>query len=147
MSNFAWWSYLLSFTHSYHFQWPWLYSKITVVSNSFDRKFGCYPIKLKLCTIVDYIKCIMNIPLFKKKKIVHIFLTLHDYNLAWGLHRHSLMTLTLFQDLMPVRNLNCKLRVLNSCPLLFKRCMVVTYIKKLCTIWFVWRWCVFKGDN
>ena len=28
-----------SFTHSYHFQWPWLYSKVTAVSNSFNWKF------------------------------------------------------------------------------------------------------------
>ena len=48
MSNFAWW-YSLTFTHSYHFQWPWLYFyysvlffmyfKVTAVSDSFDWKF------------------------------------------------------------------------------------------------------------
>ena len=39
MSNFAWWCYLLTFTHPYHFQWPWLYFKVNAVSKSFNWKF------------------------------------------------------------------------------------------------------------
>ena len=42
----------------------------------------------------------------------------------------ALMTLTLFQGHRCVRNINCKLRVLDFCPL-FKCCMVATYIKKI----------------
>ena len=38
MSNFACWQYLLSFTYSYHFQWPWQYFKATKASNSFNWK-------------------------------------------------------------------------------------------------------------
>ena len=40
------------------------------------------------------------------------------------------MTLTLFQGHRCVRNINCKLLVLDSCPLQFKHCMVATYIRK-----------------
>ena len=41
-----------------------------------------------------------------------------DSNLAWGLHYHpGLVALTLFQGHRCVRNINCKLRVLDSCPL------------------------------
>ena len=36
MSDFAWWYYSLNFTHSYRFQWPWLY--FTAASNSFSYK-------------------------------------------------------------------------------------------------------------
>ena len=39
MSNFVRWCFSLSFTNSYHFQWPWMYLKVTVVSNSIDWKF------------------------------------------------------------------------------------------------------------
>ena len=42
----------------------------------------------------------------------------------------GLMTLTMFQDHRCIRNINHKLSVLDSCPLWFKCCMVVTYIKK-----------------
>ena len=40
------------------------------------------------------------------------------------------MTLTLLQGQSCVRKVNCKLRVLDSCPLQFKHCMVDTYNTK-----------------
>ena len=43
----------------------------------------------------------------------------------------GLMTLTLFQGHRCVRNMNCKSRVLDFCPLYFKRYMVATNIKKI----------------
>ena len=55
-----------------------------------------------------------------------------------------LMNLVLFQGHKYVRNLNCKFRVLDFCPLWFKRCMTATYIEILCTILSVWLWYVFK---
>ena len=54
--------HLLSFTCSYHFQWPWLYFKVTAVSNSFYLKLYSYPIKSNLCMVVNYINRI--IPVF-----------------------------------------------------------------------------------
>ena len=38
------------------------------------------------------------------------------------------MTLTLFQDYRCIRNVNCKLVVLDSCPLYFKLCMSITLL-------------------
>ena len=38
MSNFAWRYYSLNFTCSCHFQWPWPYFKVTVMSNTFNWK-------------------------------------------------------------------------------------------------------------
>ena len=43
----------------------------------------------------------------------------------------GLITLTLLQGHRCVRNVNFKLRVLNSCPLKFNRRMVATYIKNI----------------
>ena len=43
----------------------------------------------------------------------------------------GLVTLDLFQGHRCVWNINCKLRIFDSCLLLFKRCMVATYIKKI----------------
>ena len=43
----------------------------------------------------------------------------------------GLMTLTLFQGQRYVRIINCKLCVLDSCPLQFRHGMVATYIKKI----------------
>ena len=39
VTNFAFWYYPLSFTHSCHFQRPWVYFKVTAMSNSFNRNF------------------------------------------------------------------------------------------------------------
>ena len=70
-----------------------------------------------------------------------VFQTLHDYNLAWGLHFHCrLMTLTLFQGHRFVRNTNCKLCVLDSWRLVIYSLNVVWsphMIKRFCTVWFV----------
>ena len=40
LSNFALWYYTLRFSCTLHFQWPWLYFKVTAISNSFDWKFN-----------------------------------------------------------------------------------------------------------
>ena len=40
--------YSLSFTHSYHFQWPWLYFKVTAVSNSFDWKIYVFILLIEI---------------------------------------------------------------------------------------------------
>ena len=50
-----------------------------------------------------------------------------------------LMTLTLFQGHRCVRNINCKLHVLDSCLCLLNVWLVHT-LKRLCTIWVVWLW-------
>ena len=46
----------------YSFIPPWLYFKVTAVSNSLDVLFSCL-IKLKLCTVVGYVKKMMKLPL------------------------------------------------------------------------------------
>ena len=46
----------------------------------------------------------------------------------------GLMTLTLFQGNRRVRNKNCKLCVLDSCPLKFKYIKLPHTLKRLCTI-------------
>ena len=104
-----------------------------------------YPIQLKLCTIVDYMKQITNILFFNfctcsrevidislfeknnnKKNLRHclflghccseIFQTLFDSNLAQCLHFHfRLVTLTLFQGHSFFRNIICKLCFLDFC--------------------------------
>ena len=43
----------------------------------------------------------------------------------------GLITVTLFEGHRCFRNINCELRVLYSCPLLFKHCMFATYITKI----------------
>ena len=71
------------------------------------------------------------LPLFLRHHESKILLTLHDYNLVWGLHYHFRFD---EQDLVSrslVINVNCKLSVLDSCPLLLKCCMVVTCIEKI----------------
>ena len=49
----------------------------------------------------------------------------------------DLMTLTLVQGHMCVRNRNCKWSVLDSCPVQFNRCTVATYMKKI-TFIIIW---------
>ena len=57
------------------------------------------------------------------------------------------MTLTLFQGHRGIRNINCRLLVLDSCPLYFKCCMVATYsTKKNHRQYDLCDWCVFKGN-
>ena len=101
--------------------------------------------KLKLCMIVDYIKEIINIPLFFIFLYLHMFkemsdifppLTKKKINVAFFLDTikarsfklcmiiillgvyifiESLMTLTLFQGHRYVRNINCKLCFFDAC--------------------------------
>ena len=52
--------YSLSFSRSYHFQWPWRNFKVTALPNCFN--WIAYPIKLKRCTILNYVHYFMNIP-------------------------------------------------------------------------------------
>ena len=60
------------------------------------------------------------------------FQTLHDYNLAQGLHFHfTFYDLDSASRSQVVININCKLCCLDSCPLQFKCYMVATYIKKI----------------
>ena len=55
------------------------------------------------------------------------FQTLFDYNLAWGLYFHSRFDdLDLVSRSQCVININCKLCVLDSCPLLFELGVVAT---------------------
>ena len=122
----------------------------------FQLNVSCsYPFQLKLCQIVEYIKQIMNISLFShtcSREIIDIFSWLEkSFNIAFSFNTVklrsfklcmiiillavyivilALMTLTLFQGHRFVRNINCKLHVLDSFPLQFKCCMVATYIKK-----------------
>ena len=103
-----------------------------------------YSIKLKLCTSVEYVKWIMNTQLFlflhmlkednwhdifsfEKKKIVGFLsdsITARSFKLCMvitvlGVYIVivNLMTLTLFQGHTCVRNINCKMLVLDSYPL------------------------------
>ena len=55
----------------------------------------------------------------------------------------GLMTLTLIQGHRCVRNIKCNFRVLDSCPLYFKRCMVATYMKRIMHSII----CLFKGEK
>ena len=55
--------------------------------------------------------------------------------------------MTFFQGHRFVRNINYKLRILDSCPLWFKRCSVATYIQTGYAQYDVCDWCVFKGDS
>ena len=157
MWNFAWWYYTLSFTCSWLFQWPRFYFKVTAVSNSFNWK--CYVLfwfKLKLCTIVRYVKQVNNIPLFLAfehiygKKLMcfliwqnlyyllfyghfsrEVFQALHYYHLAWGLPMHTgFDELDLVRGHRCVRTINCKL-FFGSCLLQFECRMVLTVIKKI----------------
>ena len=103
----------------------------------------CYPIMLKLCWIVEYIKQVINIPAFflllhifqgdnlcvswfDKNFIVGFFTdTIQDFFfklyiiiILLGIHQFmpGLMTLILFQGHRCFRIINCKLFVLYSCP-------------------------------
>ena len=144
MSNFAWWYNSLSFTHSYHFQWPRLHLNVTAVSNGFNWKFyvlirlGWNFVQLLImssrswiCTVLSFAHVqgrLLTIFLFEKKsfiirffsdiikarffKLCLIITLLGVYIVIVGL-----MTLTLFQGHWCVTNINCKFRVLDSCPL------------------------------
>ena len=93
------------------------------IVKQFKLKVLCsYPIKLKLCTIVDYVKYIdyeyITIFYFRTCSSGYIFIV-------------GFMTLTLFQGRMCVRNVYCTLRVLDSGLMYFECCLVATYIKKI----------------
>ena len=154
LSNFAWWCYSLSFTCLYHFQWPWPYSKVTGVSNSFNWKcdvlmwlswnflgllsMSCRAWICHLFCWVHIFKGDNYIFSFGEKYQCWVFLrhhertivqTLHGYSLAWVLFHHfRLMTLTLFQGYRCVRIINSRLCVLASCHLYFNCYMVAIYV-------------------
>ena len=111
-------------------------------AKQFKLRILCsYPTQLKLCTIVDYIKKIMNIPLFfyfctYSIEVIDIFPCLKKiFNVSFffdSIKARSfklciiitllwlyivlvgLVTLTLFQGHRFVRNMNCRLHVLDS---------------------------------
>ena len=171
MLRVAWWYYSLILTCSYttfHLVTLTFQGNRSTVSNSFKWKFYAFMQLLSVSSGSwihhlfwwsqifkgDFKWCISS---FGKKLTCWHFLghqyskilqTVHDYNFAWDLHCHSAFDdLDLFQGHKSVRNIKSKLRILDSCPQLFKRCMVATYIRKINTIWFMRLWCVFKGVN
>ena len=138
MSNFVWWCYILSFTCSLHFQWPWLFSKVTVVSNSFNRKFYVLIwlswnfVELWIIASRSWIDHLFFLNILHKGDNRHIssferrekrifFLDTVKARSFWlcmiitllGVYIFTvgLTTLTLFQDHRHVRNINCKLHV------------------------------------
>ena len=91
---------------------------------------------------MDYVKHIMSIPLFFylcvfSEEVIYILphflfkLCIIITFLGVYIFIVGLITLTLFQGHVCVRNINCKLLVLDSSPPWFTRCMVVTYIQKI----------------
>ena len=147
MPNFAWWQFSLSFMYSYYFQWPWLYFKVTAVSNSFNWKF-CVLIRLNW----NLVRLLMT---SSKLWIYHYFWFSHmfkgdDWRISWFQKKKKIfnvgffsdavkarsfklcmiiillrvyivilgsMTLTLLQGHRFVRNIKRNLHVLDSCPL------------------------------
>ena len=70
-----------------------------------------------------------------------VFQTLHNYNLAWGLHCHFRS-----DDLNFVsRSHKCVFWILVLCSL--NVVLLLHTLKRLCTIWFAWLWCAFNGDT
>ena len=134
MSNFVWWYYSFSFTCSYHFQWPWPYFKVTAVSNSFNWKFhlyNCwlYQIYHQYAIIFLFLHMFkgdnwlislfwenFNVGFFSDTvkassfKLCMIVTLLRVYVVIVGL-----MTLILFEGHRCVKNINCKLHVLDGC--------------------------------
>ena len=122
-----------------------------------ELKFLCsYQIKLKLYTVVNYVTQIMNTLLFLM--FTHVqgrSLTFPHFwgkNLSVGFFSDVIKVrsfklcvvitllgvcivisglMTLFQGHMFIRNINCKLHVLDFCPLQFQRRVVATYMKKI----------------
>ena len=142
MSNFAWWWYSLSFTHSYHSQWRWLYFKVTAVSNIFYWKFCSYWINLKFWGLLimscrSWIYHFLNSPppppcsreitfrRFRKNFNIAFFLDTvkaRSFKLCMiitllGVYIFiiGLMTMILFQSHRFVFTINCKLCCLDPC--------------------------------
>ena len=153
LSNFAWW-YSLSFTCSYHFQWLLPYFKVTAVSNCVNLKFyvliqlngnfwGLWNISNRLWMhdhfLVLHIFKGVNwcVSRFDKNFMLAfswtLFFRLCIIVFLLGVYQvvSSFLTLTLFQYHMCVKNIHCQFCILDSCPVLFKHCMVATYIKKI----------------
>ena len=91
---------LIELSHSYHFQWPWLYFKVTAVSNSFNWKFyvlvwlswnlySCWlhQVDHEYTTFFFFHTCSRNrlhISSFEKKNLCWIFLRARSFNFAWS---------------------------------------------------------------
>ena len=144
MSNSAWWYYSSSFTCSFHSQWPWPHFKVTAVSNRLNWKFyvlislswnfiGLSSTSSRSRThhlfwwariskgdnwYISSFEKNFNIGFlsdtFKAKsfKLCRIITLLGIYIVVLGV-----MTLTFLQGHRCVRNINCKLHILDSCSL------------------------------
>ena len=132
-SDFPLWWYSLSFTHLYHFQWPWLYFKVTVVSHSFNWICSVL-IRLSWLRQVDHEYNTIFEFRTRSREITDTFLDWLNFNIELfsetvnarsfkvclintllGVHITSFDYLDF--KVRCVRNINCKLRVLDSCPL------------------------------
>ena len=136
MSHFAWRNCLLSVTHEYYFQWPWVYLFQSHISVKQFENSAFLLIQLNFCMVVYYINWILNIyitifdfptysrevndnfPDLTKTFYIGVFQTLvrwrllilYGYNHAWGLP-----ICIMFDDLDLVSRLQvCKKRKLKG---------------------------------